>query len=398
MATAATTGTDAAATPAFAVQSPRGGLICDGMRARLTRGNADTLAQRAAAFFAAHTDGPDLLAGALPFDRDAPDHLFQPRQARWLPAAAAEPATAAQPLHHDWHLLGAGAPDRYAAAVTQALRLLQKPGADATALRKVVLARTIELQADAPVDTRRVARLLAGNRHATVFSVQLPSRDVIGTPRHLVGASPELLISKQGRRAHSYPLAGSARRGTNNSADRDAAQALLHSDKDQREHRVVVEAVLDTLTPYCSQLPAQPETVLRKTANLWHLGTPITGTLKHTDTSSAELAAALHPTPAVCGLPRAPAYAAIRELEAFDRGFYAGAIGWTRADGDGEWHVAIRCAEIEAARVRLYAGAGIVTGSDPLQETRETAAKFAVMLKALGVDQQQLQDVLEAVA
>src|SRR5699024_1377416 len=148
----------------------------------------------------------------------------------------------------------------------------------------------------------------------------------------------------------------------------------------QREHQTVVEAVLDTLAPYCTELPARPETILRKTANLWHLGTPITGTLKQADTSSAELAAALHPTPAVCGLPRTPAHAAISELENFDRGFYAGAVGWTEANGDGEWHVAIRCAEIEAARVRLYAGAGIVPGSNPQQETRETADKFTLML------------------
>lgn len=398
-ATAATTrARTAAAVPAFAVRSNRGGLVCEGMRSRLPSGGADTLGARVDAFFATHHGGPQLLAGALPFDRNAADHLFQPDRVHRL-AAPGHPVTAT-PLTHAWRLRDTAAPTQYAAAVTRALALLAPTvNADTNAtLRKVVLARTIELEADAAVDINRVAALLASSRHATAFNVQLPTRNGAGAPRHLVGASPELLVAKTGAQVHSYPLAGSIARNPDNAADQAAARALLQSDKDRREHQAVVEAVLDTLAPYCSRLPARPETIIKKADKLWHLGTPITGTLKNPATSSAELAAALHPTPAVCGLPRKPAYAAISELETFDRGFYAGAVGWTRANGDGEWHVAIRCAEIEAARVRLYAGAGIVPGSDPARETQETTTKFAVMLKALGIDTQQLQHVLETVA
>ena len=120
---------------------------------------------------------------------------------------------------------------------------------------------------------------------------------------------------------------------------------------------------------------------------MWHLGTRIVGTLKERDTPVVELAAALHPTPAVCGLPRDRAAAVIHELEGYDRDFYAGAVGWTDSAGDVEWYVSIRCAEIAGTRVRLYAGAGIVAGSDPLAEADETSAKFVAMLTALGIDE-----------
>lgn len=383
--------------PTFALQAAQGSLVCNGERDRPALGSADNLATRVADFFAGRTGGPDMLVGALPFDRSAADCLFQPKDVWRTNAPTEAPATVTDALDHNWQLISAGAPTQYAAAVSQALKLLGGTAATDTAtLRKVVLARNIILEADRPVDILHVARRLASSRHATTFNVRLPSD--AHSQRHLVGASPELLIAKTGNRIYSHPLAGSALRHANPSKDEAAAQTLAQSDKDQREHEAVVEAVLDTLAPYCSQLPTNPVTSLRATDNLWHLGTPIAGVLKQPDTSSAELAAALHPTPAVCGLPRQPAYAVIHDLESFDRGFYAGAVGWTDAAGDGEWHVAIRCAEIEAARVRLYAGAGIVPGSDPLRETQETAAKFAVMLQALGVAEASLNHILKGVS
>ncbi|NUP81508.1 MAG: isochorismate synthase, partial [Nonomuraea sp.] len=167
--------------------------------------------------------------------------------------------------------------------------------------------------------------------------------------------------------------------------DRRRAAALAASAKDLREHRLVVADVADALAPYCAGLrvPATPE--LTSTEAMWHLSTRITGTLRDPDVRALTLAAALHPTPAVCGTPEPGARRVIEALEPFDRGFYAGLAGWTDAAGDGEWAVAIRCAEVAEHTLRLYAGAGIVTGSDPDAELAETSAKFRTMLRALGV-------------
>jgi isochorismate synthase len=184
---------------------------------------------------------------------------------------------------------------------------------------------------------------------------------------------------------HSHPLAGSARRLPDAGEDREAADRLRTSDKNRREHAMVVEAIFDVLAPYCRDLSAPPAPELVSTSTLWHLATPIRGTLRDPSVSSLELACALHPTPAVCGLPRAAAAEAIRMIEPFDRGFYSGAVGWCDGNGDGEWHVTIRCAEIAGSTARLYAGAGIVAGSDPDEEVAETATKFMALLGALGV-------------
>jgi isochorismate synthase len=149
---------------------------------------------------------------------------------------------------------------------------------------------------------------------------------------------------------------------------------------------MVVESILDTLTPYCADLSTPEGTGLRATASMWHLGTRIVGRLKDTSLSSAFFAALLHPTPAVCGLPRKLAHAQITELEPYDRDFYAGAVGWCDSAGDGRWYVSIRCAEIDGDEARLYAGAGIVPGSTPEGEVAETAAKFKAMLDAFGIE------------
>ncbi|HEY9216058.1 MAG TPA: chorismate-binding protein, partial [Ancylobacter sp.] len=201
------------------------------------------------------------------------------------------------------------------------------------------------------------------------------------------GATPELLIAKTGAAILSHPLAGSAQRLRDASADRAAAEGLRASEKDNREHAEVVSAILDQLAPYCAELGAPEGTQLVPTASMWHLGTRIVGRLRDAGTPAVELASLLHPTPAVCGTPREAAAKAIAELEGYDRGFYAGAVGWCGASGDGVWHVAIRCAEIAGHEARLYAGAGIVRGSDPVAEGEETSAKFAALLRALGIDE-----------
>lgn len=247
----------------------------------------------------------------------------------------------------------------------------------AGALHKVVLARTIEVEAGRELDPRRLAhRLRAVNPDAFTFAMPVDG----GV---LVGATPELLVSRRGLAVSSNPLAGSAPRSGDPDEDRTNAEALRESAKDREEHAIVVDAVLDTLRPFCTQLAWDLEPVLLETPNVWHLSTRFTGRLKEPAPSAVELALALHPTPAIAGTPAAVALAAIAELEPFDRGAYAGPVGWVGADGDGEWAIALRCALLDGERATLYAGAGIVADSEPAAEADETDRKFRAFLDAL---------------
>lgn len=202
----------------------------------------------------------------------------------------------------------------------------------------------------------------------------------------LIGASPELLVARSGQLVTANPLAGSAARSSDPAEDKRRADALLLSAKDRHEHAVVVEAVASALRPYCRKLdvPAEPSVIGTKT--MWHLSTKVTGELLEPAASSLELAVAMHPTPAVCGTPTGPARTAIRELESFDRRYFTGMVGWCDAAGDGEWAVTIRCAEIGEDAVTLYAGAGIVEGSDPAAELAETSSKLKTLLLAMGMN------------
>jgi isochorismate synthase len=244
-------------------------------------------------------------------------------------------------------------------------------------LRKVVLARTIEVTAERELDPRLLARRLrAVDPDAYAFAA--PTDEGV-----LVGASPELLVSRRGLEVRSNPLAGSAPRSGDPDEDRANAEALAASAKDREEHAIVVEAVADTLRPLCTQLTFDPEPVLRETPNIWHLSTRFRGVLTEPAPSALDLVAELHPTPAVAGTPRDAALGAIAELEPFDRGRYAGPVGWVDAEGDGEWAIALRCAELRGDRAILFSGAGIVAGSDPRQELDETERKFRSFLDAL---------------
>ena len=260
----------------------------------------------------------------------------------------------------------------YAAAVATAVGRIGRGE-----LRKVVLARTIEVEAGRRLDARLLAhRLRAVDPDAYTFA--MPTDGGV-----IVGASPELLVSRHGREVRSNPLAGSAPRAGDPDRDRANAEALASSAKDRLEHAIVVEAVAETLRPVCEELSWDPEPVLRETPNVWHLSTRFRGTLRDPAPTALELVASLHPTPAVAGTPREQALAAIAELEPFDRGPYAGPVGWVDAEGDGEWAIALRCAELRGDRATLYAGAGIVAGSQPEQELDETERKFRAFLDAL---------------
>ncbi|ANT63220.1 isochorismate synthase (plasmid) [Salipiger sp. CCB-MM3] len=354
--------------PGLAFLNGRDTRIARGPLQPVPRGDAASLGARLAPALAALPQG-GMIGGALPFDRAAEDCLWSAEaQGGHLPVGAPAPTgqlrLTPEPQARD-----------YAAAVAAALAEMQAN----PALEKVVLARTLRLESTRPIDRAGLLARLAADPAVTAFDVALPGG------RHLVGGTPELLLDKRGAEILSHPLAGSARRSTDAREDRAAAEALAGSEKDQREHALVVEFILDTLAPLCRTLGAPEGTCITSTGSMWHLGTRIAGQLREKDQPAPVLAACLHPTPAVCGLPRDPAAELIRQLEPVQRDFYAGAVGWCDARGDGAWHVAIRCAELQGTHARLYAGAGIVPGSDPDSETRETGAKFGAMLSAFGL-------------
>jgi isochorismate synthase len=263
-------------------------------------------------------------------------------------------------------------PDEYASAVERAVQRIR-----AGDLRKVVLARSLLVDADRELDAKQLLwRLRAVDPDCYAFA----------TPAFggaLVGATPELLVRRRGRTVEATPLAGSAPRYGDRQRDRASSDRLFRSEKDREEHAVVVEDVRRVLASFCDDLQHPHEPELLGTANVWHLATPFRGKLHAGSTSVVDLVAALHPTPAVCGTPREAAREILGQLEPIDRGAYAGPVGWVDANGDGEWAIALRCAEITGKTARLFAGAGIVADSIPEAEVDETERKFRALLDAL---------------
>ncbi|MCA1847012.1 MAG: chorismate-binding protein, partial [Actinobacteria bacterium] len=199
-----------------------------------------------------------------------------------------------------------------------------------------------------------------------------------------IGASPELLIRRRGDEVASCPMAGTVPRGATPEEDDALTADLRRSVKEAEEHRLLVEAVVSALAPACVEPPAAGDPDVVRFPTVSHLATRVSGVLRRPAPSALALAGLLHPTPAVGGLPRADALATISALERFDRGLYAGPVGWVDAAGDGEWAVALRGARLDGHRARLAAGAGIVAGSDPEAEWAETEAKLRPMLAAIG--------------
>jgi isochorismate synthase len=190
-------------------------------------------------------------------------------------------------------------------------------------------------------------------------------------------------VSRHGTEVRSVPLAGSAPRSGEPALDRENADALAASSKDREEHAAVVDAIEAALSPLCETLERDREPTLLETPNVWHLSTRFRGRLREPAPSALELAVALHPTPAVGGSPRDTALGLMHQLESFDRGSYAGPVGWVDALGNGGWAIALRCALLRDDRATLYAGAGIVGDSDPERELDETERKFRAFLDAL---------------
>jgi isochorismate synthase len=337
---------------------------------------------------AGYVRGAQILVGALPFSPLGRVHLFQPRAVDRQPGRSVlvdRPVTGAS-LPTTWRVRAEPSREEYACGVVDALGRMESNNGSSPSLRKVVLGRRLIVEADAPISVEAVLAHLAKDPDSTTYAVPLPA-GLDGEPRTLVGASPELLLEKRGSLVRSEPMAGSTPRRQDPIADRRAAEDLLRSDKDLREHAAVVDWVVDRLSPYCQHIHVADSPSLKSTATMWHLVTPVSAELCDARVSSIELSLALHPTPAVCGVPPDAALAAIDDLEPFDRGFFAGAVGWCDNTGDGQWLVTIRCGEISGRRAEVYAGAGIVLGSNPESEVAETSAKMTTFLKALGIDE-----------
>jgi menaquinone-specific isochorismate synthase len=374
------------------------GLVGWGEAARLEVTGPDTLA-RAAQWWSEYTDGlavddrvgapgsgPVLFAGVA-FDPAAGTSVFVVPEVvlgrrdgvTWVTSAGSRRLPARRPIRDAGpdrlrYADGTLDPVRWCAAVATAVERIT-----AGDLAKVVLARDLIVTADAPLDPRRLLRRLAARfPDCWTFAVD-----------GLLGATPELLLRRTGRELSARVLAGTAPRGAGADDERLAA-ALLGSAKDRAEHALAVDSLVGALQPYCTSLTAPAEPELLTLANVRHLATDVRGTQRRTGPRGRagllELIGAVHPTAAVGGTPTDRAIALIDELEGMDRGRYAGPVGWVDANGDGEFGLALRCAAISPAdpcTARLFAGCGIVAGSEPAAELAETQAKFAAFQAAL---------------
>lgn len=278
------------------------------------------------------------------------------------------PSTPPAPTSVTWRA-GTRTEDEWQQIVSQAIARISAGEID-----KVVLARDVVADVEGALDPRHLLTRLA-ERYPSTWTFRVNG---------LVGATPELLVRRTGDLVTSRVLAGTVRRQGDDTADSTLAMALLGSDKDLEEHEYAVNSVAKALSAHCTDLEVPESPRVLSLANVQHLATDVTGRLAD-DTSVLTIAASLHPTAAVCGTPTERAFALIQQIEGLDRGRYAGPVGWFNAAGDGEFGIALRCAEIdpEEHTVRAYAGCGIVAGSVPEQELAESRAKLVPITDAL---------------
>jgi menaquinone-specific isochorismate synthase len=269
---------------------------------------------------------------------------------------------------------GSVAADDWTAVVARGVAAIRAGEVD-----KVVLARDEVAHTAQPLDVRHaLGRLSAHYPTCWTFSVA-----------GLIGATPELLVRSEKGLVTSRVLAGTIRRTGDDEADLARAAILAHSSKDLEEHEYAVSSVAHALAPFCSSTNVPDVPFVLHLPNVLHLASDVTGVLAATESTSLSLAAALHPTAAVCGTPTDAARELIRRIEGMDRGHYAGPVGWLGADGDGEWGIGLRSAELDPTdphRLRLFAGCGIVAASDPDSELAESRAKLVPMHDALASD------------
>jgi menaquinone-specific isochorismate synthase len=332
--------------------------------------------------------------GALPFDPTAPGTLVVPQrivgrrgEQAWVttvgpadgdPVARSRAADAAPDGAEvaltddppDEFTLTPSLPHRvWKARVADALERIEAGEFD-----KVVLARRVDIAANRPfVKSDVLARLIALYPSCMVFSVA-----------GFIGASPELLVARTGDRVVSHPLAGTVARSGDAHADEALVAGLMASPKARREHGYVIDVLRAALQDICVELDVPDRPSVMSLRNVSHLATRITARLDpRTPLSALELAARIHPSPAVGGNPTSVAVPYLQSVEGFDRGRYAGPVGWVDARGDGAWAIGIRSAEVDGPHARIFAGNGLVKGSDPADELTETQLKLQALLAAL---------------
>lgn len=283
-----------------------------------------------------------------------------------------EPTAIEEPLNLRW-VGGAISPAQWESNVNNALDRIHSGE-----ISKVVLARDLVAQSDIAFDARHIMKKLSEKYGSTwIFSVD-----------NLVGATPELLVRLNKGLVTSRILAGTIQRTGNDERDLALAASLARSSKDLEEHEYAVESVAQMLAPFCSSTNVPETPFVLHLSNVMHLATDVTGVL--TDSlAPADLFTVvreLHPSAAVCGTPRHAAQKAIKGIEQMSRGRYAGPVGWIDSKGEGEIGIALRCAQINSAdprEIRLFAGCGIVQGSDPTREYGESQAKLLPIREAL---------------
>ena len=288
-----------------------------------------------------------------------------------VPAADVTPSPSAPPVPPEGLRFSDGelSAVAWAGAVEEAVTRITRGDLD-----KVVLARSLDADADTDLDPRWLLTRLAEDYDTTwVFAVD-----------GLLGATPEMLVRLERGLVTSRVLAGTIRRTGDDSRDLALAGSLARSSKDLEEHEYAVRSVADALAPHTSSMNVPESPFVLHLSNVMHLATDVAGVIRD-DSTSLTLAASLHPSAAVCGTPTPLANALIDELEHMDRGRYAGPVGWMDASGDGEWGIALRCGMLhdDPRSITLYAGCGIVAGSDATSEVAESEAKFLPMREAL---------------
>lgn len=360
-------------TPSFVLSGPGGTLVAHGAR--------EAYSDVAAAAAALRAGRMRIVVGALPFDVSEPAALTVPESFEFADGLPPRPPRPVPPARVTSTIPAA---DEHGRRIARALAALRNPS---SGLRKVVLARALQVTADSPWDVETLLHRLAdADPHAYTYLADLSPAGPSYRGQTLIGATPELLVARHADTVTCRPFAGSAPRSADQQADRAHGETLAKSAKNRVEHALVVDEMRKALDPLCVDLQIAPTPQLSSTAALWHLSTPITGRLRETSTTAIDLALALHPTPAVGGVPADAAAAMIADLEG-ERGFYAGTTGWCDERGDGRWVVSIRCAQLSADRMtaRAYSGGGIVPDSEVTDEITETTTKFTTILSALGV-------------
>jgi len=357
-----------------------------------TRGIAARVTSREAKTFLANIQVDDtvnapgsgpVLIGAIPFDSSQNDDfilpkllIFKSEDGRcWVTSIDDSgldfnPSLAPNATSSSYEVSPGVEVEVYLNAVTSA-----RDAVRSGAIKKAVIARDVFVTSSQPIDIHSVLLRLRNSFGSSYqFSVD-----------GFIGASPELLVSILDGEVSSHPLAGTAPRTGDPATDAQLAISLLSSAKNQIEHRIVIDAVHDTLLPWCSYLDWEPEASIVAVANVQHLGTHMSGRLSQPFLHVLDAVYALSPTPALGGFPRDKALKLISDVEGMSRGRYGGAVGWFDSRGNGVFAVSIRCAEFSNNNktARLFAGGGIVADSEPLSELAETQAKLQAMLAAI---------------